>query len=443
MKRGISVVLLGGVVVAWAALPHAQAQVQPQTPAQVVAPAAEPSLRTVPAQLSDAEFWTMRDAMSEPPGEFRSENLVSNETMFQWPIPELVKTVSPGAVYMGVAPDQNFTYLAALKPTMAFIVDIRRGNVLQHLLYKALFELSADRAEFAARLFSMPKPAGITATSNARELFDAIYIQKADPTLFEANKRAVLDLLVTKHGFSLSAADQEQLNWIYSCFYNFGPDLTYQTCVPPPGIGGFGGGGGFGGRGGGRFGGGFGGGFGGAFRSFADMQVQTDAAGAQHAYLATEANYQWMKDFEAKNLLVPVTGDFMGPKAIRAVGAWVREHGAIVGTFYTSNVEQYLFQSATWGNFYGNVATLPLDNGSVFIRSVPSNNVMPAQPGARAASMLCSIQDLVKAFAAGEIRGYSDVIRLSRQESLFFRVEPEHRERAGEGQREQAVRPPV
>jgi len=386
MKRRLSALVLCGVVALCVALPHAQTQPQ-----------------TLPAQLSDADFWSLRDTLSEPPGEFRSENLVSNETMYQWPIPELVKTVSPGAVYMGVAPDQNFTYLSALKPKMAFIVDIRRGNVLQHLLYKALFELSSDRAEFAARLFSMPKPAGITATSSARELFDAVYTLKSDAKLFDVNKRAVLDVLTTKHGFALSAADQEQLNWIYNCFYTFGPDLTYQACEAATGRGyGFGGG-----RGGGRFGGGF--------RSFADMQLQADAAGVLHGYLATDANFAWMKEFEAKNLLVPVTGDFMGPKAIRAVGAWVRERGAVVGTFYTSNVEQYLFQSATWGNFYANVATLPLDNGSLFIRSVPSNNVMPAQPGARAASMLCSIKDLVKAFETGQIRGYGDVIRLSRQ----------------------------
>ena len=386
MKRRLSALVLCGVVALCVALPHAQTQPQ-----------------TLPAQLSDADFWSLRDTLSEPPGEFRSENLVSNETMYQWPIPELVKTVSPGAVYMGVAPDQNFTYLSALKPKMAFIVDIRRGNVLQHLLYKALFELSSDRAEFAARLFSMPKPSGITATSSARELFDAVYTLKSDAKLFDVNKRAVLDVLTTKHGFALSAADQEQLNWIYNCFYTFGPDLTYQACEAATGRGyGFGGG-----RGGGRFGGGF--------RSFADMQLQADAAGVLHGYLATDANFAWMKEFEAKNLLVPVTGDFMGPKAIRAVGAWVRERGAVVGTFYTSNVEQYLFQSATWGNFYANVATLPLDNGSLFIRSVPSNNVMPAQPGARAASMLCSIKDLVKAFETGQIRGYGDVIRLSRQ----------------------------
>ncbi len=398
---GITVVALS------VAVPHAQ------TPAQTTAPAAAATqLRTMPDRLTDADFWALRDALSEPAGEFRSENLVSNETMFQWPIPELVKTVTPGTVYMGVAPDQNFTYMAALKPKIAFIVDIRRGNVLQHLLYKALFEMSANRAEFAARLFSVPTPANLKADATARELFDAIYLAKPDPKLFEANKRAVTELITVKHGFTLNSADIDQLQWIYNCFYTFGPDLTYQACETSSGRS-YGGGGGFGfGFGGGRGGRG---GFGGAFRSFADMQTQTDATGANHAYLANESNYKWMKDFEAKNLLVPVTGDFMGPKAIKAVAAWVRERAGVVGTFYTSNVEQYLFQSSTWGNFYENVAALPVDSHSLFIRSVPNSNVMPAQPGARAASMLCSIKDLIAAYDAGKIRGYQDAIRLSYQ----------------------------
>ena len=67
----------------------------------------------------------------------------------------------PGGVYLGVAPDQNFTYMVAVRPRMAFILDIRRGNLLQHLLYKAVFELSADRAEFVSMLFSKPRPAGL------------------------------------------------------------------------------------------------------------------------------------------------------------------------------------------------------------------------------------------------------------------------------------------
>jgi hypothetical protein len=372
----------------------------------VGAPAARLTAAPAPAlpeRLTDAEFWALSAQLSEPAGYFRSENLVSNETMFQWPIPDLKKTVTPGSVYMGVAPDQNFTYMIAVKPRIAFIVDIRRGNLLQHLLYKALFELSATRADFLSKLFSMPAFKGVNENSTPRALFDAAYRETADQKLFEANTKAVLDLLTAKHGFKLSEDDESGLTWIYSCFFKYGPDLTYQACES--GGTGFGGGRGFG-RG-------FGGGM--MFRSFADLQTQTDAANVNHAYLASEANYRWIKDFESRNLIVPVMGDFMGPKAIRAVGAWVRERGAVVGTFYTSNVEQYLFQSDTWNRFYANIASLPLDNGSTLIRSVPNNMVQPAQPGARAASMLTSMKELTAAFLAGKILGYYDVVRISRQ----------------------------
>jgi hypothetical protein len=357
----------------------------------------------VPERLSDTEFWALSSQLSEPPGTFRSENLVSNETMFQWPIPDLKKTVTSGAVYMGVAPDQNFTYMIAVKPRIAFIVDIRRGNLLEHLLYKALFEMSSTRAEFLAKLFSMPAFKGVSDASTTRQLFDAAYMESADQQLFDANTKAVIDLLSVKHGFRLSADDESSLTWIYSCFFKYGPDLTYQACESGgPGFGG--------GRG---FGRGFGGGM--MFRSYADLQLETDAADVNHAYLATEANYKWIKDFESRNLIVPVMGDFMGPKAIRAVGAWVREHGSVVGTFYTSNVEQYLFQTSTWDQFYANIASLPLDNGSTLIRSVPNNMVTPAQPGARAASMLSSMKELAAAFGAGKIAGYYDVVKISRQ----------------------------
>src|SRR4051812_24213881 len=103
---------------------------------------------TLPAQLSNEEFWQMVTDFSEPSGYFRSENLLSNEAAYQTVIPELRKALPRGGVYMGVGPEQNFTYIVALEPRMAFVVDIRRQNMLEHLFYKALMETSADRVEF-------------------------------------------------------------------------------------------------------------------------------------------------------------------------------------------------------------------------------------------------------------------------------------------------------
>src|SRR5438094_516518 len=97
----------------------------------------------LPARLSDEAFWRLIEEFSEPNGTFRSENLLSNELQFQHVLPNLARAAQPGRAYLGVGPEQNFTYIAALKPAVAFIVDIRRANLDLHLLYKSLFEMAA------------------------------------------------------------------------------------------------------------------------------------------------------------------------------------------------------------------------------------------------------------------------------------------------------------
>src|SRR5258706_9583545 len=128
---------------------------------------------TLPTALSDHVFWQMIVDFSEPQGLFRSDNFVSNERTYQEAIPELQQRTLANGVYLGVGPDQNFTYITALRPRMAFIIDIRRQNLIQHLFYKALVEMSEDRADFLARLFSRPRPAGLDESSSPTALFEA------------------------------------------------------------------------------------------------------------------------------------------------------------------------------------------------------------------------------------------------------------------------------
>ncbi len=348
----------------------------------------------LPQQLSDEAFWRMVTEFSEPGGYFRSDNFVSNETMFQYVIGDLKKSTKSGGVYLGVGPDQNFTYIVALQPKMAFIFDIRRQNMLQHLMYKALIELSEDRAEFLSRLFSRKRPADIGPKSSAEELFNAFDQAGPDRQFFAENLQAVKTQLIEKHGFTLSREDQENIEYVLRAFYIGGPDLNYN------GVGGAN----FGGRG--------------RMPSYAELMVLTDGDGENRSYLGSEENYRILRDFEKRNLIVPVVGDFAGSKAIRAVGDYLKEHDASVTAFYLSNVEQYLFQqNDDWSRFYSNVAVLPVDSTGTFIRSVFNNMVFVAQPNGynlRSNSVLSSIPGLLKAFSAGEIRAYNDVIQMSR-----------------------------
>jgi hypothetical protein len=92
--------------------------------------------------------------------------------------------------------------------------------------------------------------------------------------------------------------------------------------------------------------------------------------GLARGYLANDENFAFIKSLETRNMLVPVVGNFGGPKAIRAVARYLKDNGATVSAFYLSNVEQYLRQDNIWDSFCGNVASLPLDDASTFIRSV-------------------------------------------------------------------------
>src|SRR6185369_10669602 len=114
-------------------------------------PQSSPAL---PSEISDADFWRMIVELSEPGGTYPYENFVSNEVTLQDVIPALKVTTKPGGTYIGVGPEQNFTYISALQSKLAFVIDIRRQNMLELLMYKALFELSSDRADFVGKLFS-------------------------------------------------------------------------------------------------------------------------------------------------------------------------------------------------------------------------------------------------------------------------------------------------
>src|SRR5688572_23839316 len=131
--------------------------------------------------------------MSEPDGYFQFENFLSNELGYQYVIPRLLRNVKPGGVYMGVAPEQNFTYIAALKPRIAFIVDIRRQNMIELLMYKAFFEMSETRADFLSKLFARKRPLGLSEKSTVSELFSAYSNVRFDEELYKQNLQAMKD----------------------------------------------------------------------------------------------------------------------------------------------------------------------------------------------------------------------------------------------------------
>ena len=344
----------------------------------------EVAARALPASLTDEEFWSVIASASEPGGSFRYDNLISNETSLQQIIPELQKTPRAGA-YLGVGPEQNFTYITALKPSIAFIIDIRRDNMLLHLLYKALIEMSGDRAELLSRLFARPRPKRIGPDVTADALAAAFKIAPASDALAQSTIDLVVDRLKGVHRFPLSSEDERRVRELYEAFHAGGLDVR------------------------GDFGAGQ------WIPTYADLMVQTDLEGRQHGYLASESGFRILKQYEADNLIVPLVGDFGGDKTIRAVGRYLSDHHATVAWFYTSNVESYLFQGPGGKRFFANVSTLPIDERSTFIRTLFNMIAYSPQTGPEYRTMMAldPIGAAVKAFSNGDIRSYFHIYRRS------------------------------
>ena len=317
-------------------------------------------------------------SLSEAPGYFDTDNLISNERSYLQVLPDLQKAQVRGGAYVGVGPDQNFSYIAEVRPAVAIIVDVRRDNMLLHLLFKALFAQSRTRIEYLALLTGRPVPADVEAWRSAPIDRLVAYIDNtsAIPRRF--------DEAVARIGVPLSAQDRATIERFHGRFIADGLSLRFQSTGRPPQ----------------------------AYNpTLRDLLRETDAAGRQANYLAFEDAFQFVKGLQARDLVIPITGDLSGPSALRAIGRLLASRGERLSAFYVSNVEFYLFGDGTFPRFVGNLERIPHGANSVIIRSVFGRFASPARPGDASASHLQPVDDLLRDHAAGRIRTYADIAR--------------------------------
>jgi hypothetical protein len=346
------------------------------------------SLRAqLPERLRPAEFAALIDRLSEPGGYFDTDNLVSNEDSYLHAVTGLGRHGVSGGAFLGVGPDQNFSYVAAIRPAIAFIVDIRRDNLLEHLLFKGVFAEARNRVEYLCLLLGRPSPRDTTGWG-ARDLESILdYVSRAGAdSAAAARARRVVRARVLGAGIPLSADDLQTIARFHHTFIARGLELRLTTFGRPE-----------------RW----------DYPDYRRLLLERDLDGRRASFLAREADFAFVKGLQERNLVVPVVGDFAGEKALLAIGKYLEEHGARVSAFYTSNVEQYLFAGDTFERFARNVAALPHDDRSVIIRSYfPYGRPHPqAVPGYLSIQLLQRFTDFLAAQRARGYRGYFDLVR--------------------------------
>jgi hypothetical protein len=307
-------------------------------------------------------------SLSETGGYFDTDNLISNERSYLTVLSDLDKFNVRGGAYVGVGPDQNFSYIAHVRPAVAFIIDIRRDNLLLHLLFKALFEQARTRVEYLSLLFGRPVPSDIDSWRNAPVARLAEYVDRsqADPKAVDA-LRSRLDVVIKSFGVPLTSEDMATIDRFHRRFIDAGLALQFQSFnryyVQN------------------------------YYPTYADLLLGTDKAGRQAHYLASEDAFQFLKSLQSRDRVIPVVGDLSGPTALASIGHLLADRGETLSAFYASNVEFYLQRQGAYQRFVSNLGRLPHTNRSVIIRSVFNRGIGGSE------SEIQAVEDVLKQFA--------------------------------------------
>ena len=291
---------------------------------------------------ADTSFAATVARLSEAPGYFDSDNLISNETSYLHAVSRLREIGVSGGAYIGVGPDQNFSYIAAIRPAVAFMIDIRRDNLLMHLMFKALFERSASRLEYLARWTGRQIPRQAAA---GRDLTVEALVARADSLPVDSSGTETTGILaaVSRYGIPLSAADSSTIARFHGEFAAQGLGLRFTSTGRAP-----------------RY----------YYPTLRELILERDLTGRHSSYLATEGDWDFIRDLQARNRVIPVVGNLAGSAAFPAIGREVAARGLRVSALYVSNVEMYIWRDRTHGSFAATAARLPRDSRSVIIRSV-------------------------------------------------------------------------
>lgn len=289
------------------------------------------------------EFSRLVERLSEGGGFFQSDNLVSNETSYLHVLGALRSLDVRGGAYVGVGPEQGFSYIAAIEPDIAVIIDIRRDNLLLHLLFKAMFATSRSRLEYLCLLYGRPVPQDLYAWTDLAlpALLDYIDRTPMDAAVHTRNHVTLMEL-VTAYGIPLTPEDRATVRSFHDEFAQSGLAIQYTTRGRPSRM---------------------------TFPTNGELYLETDLEGRPSSYLATEDRWRVVRELERRDRVVPVIGDLAGPKAVKAIGGYLRETNRTVSAFYLSNVESYLFREGSFPAFVENVRSLPVRPNSLLIRS--------------------------------------------------------------------------
>lgn len=318
----------------------------------------------------DARFDTIVRALSEPATGPGADNLMTNEDSFTRICGEIDRRVRPDEVYLGVGPDQNFTYIAHARPSLAFIVDYRRRNVLLHLFHQALFALSKDRTAYLTRLTARRPARSLNAKSTGKEIVAAFDKVPMDRGLLDATRTEIARFLKPLN--LVEEAEWAELATIGAKLAGSGMNARFLALPMYPALG---------------------------------RLIETGAH-----MLADESLYQSVRERQLAERIIPIVGDLAGQKAMHALASWLRAKRLRVGMIYLSDVEFFLLRNGTFDRLIANLDRIPWTGGAMLARSTSRELAHPERvAGDTGTTILRPVERFLRDAKGGRFRTVDDL----------------------------------
>ncbi len=340
--------------------------------------------RTAPDSIADLGGLVRR--LSDSGGYFDTDNLISNERGYQQVLVAMERLGVTGGAYIGVGPDQNYTYIARIRPRIAIVVDIRRDNMLQHLLAKALFARASNRAEYLALWTGRPVPADIAAWADRPIAAIVAHIDStaATPASMDDARQRVREE-VTRSDIPLTPDDIATMSRFHEAFIADGLSLRFTSAGRAPQW---------------------------YYPTLRELILEHDSEGHQRSYLASESDFQYIKAMHRRNLIVPVTGDLAGSRTLPGIARYLKEIGKPVTALYASNVEDYLIRDGRFPVYVAGVRAMPRDTNAVIIRSYFGRGGMHPEstPEYASTQLLQRLDRFVRDTSVAHVATYWDLV---------------------------------
>jgi hypothetical protein len=339
------------------------------------------------ANVAGSTAWGLSDlqrlfALSEAGERFISDNVVSNETSLLQPSQVLAGL--RGGAYIGVGPEQNFTYIALTRPELAIIVDLRRDNALLQLLYKALFEVAQSRLEFLCLLLGRPYDPKLEPAQDAGIDVTLAVVQTIAPVRdWFARQQAGLDARIRRYGLDLSEDDMVRIKRMHELFFVRQLDLRFELHKANG-------------------------------RKYPSLQnlLRLRSPSGYGTFLDTRDSFEFVQGLERQHRIVPLVGDVSQLRSLGAIADELGRRGLRLRAFYISNVEQYLIGRPSFRGWLDNLRRLPHDERSVLVRCyLDQGRPHPRQePGQRSTSLAQGVMSFLDSATARLPTSYFEIV---------------------------------